>query len=110
MSYTDKSEQAKSSNRHYHRNKKEIIRKNGLRRIKTRQFIWELKRKPCKDCGNSFHPCAMDFDHIQGTKLKNIASMRSFSNKKILEEISKCELVCSNCHRLRTFNRLGSSV
>ncbi len=23
--------------------------------------------------------------------------------KKLMEEISKCELICSNCHRLRTF-------
>lgn len=28
----------------------------------------------------------------------------SGSKKKILEEIEKCDLVCSNCHRVRTCN------
>ena len=49
----------------------------------------------------------MDFDHRdRKTKLTNINRMinyRSYSKEKILEEIEKCDLVCANCHRIRTY-------
>ena len=48
----------------------------------------------------------MDFDHSDGsTKLKNIADCVDWSEKKILAEAEKCDVVCANCHRIRTFNR-----
>jgi len=71
----------------------------------NRAFINELKNRPCTDCGKIFHPCAMDFDHIGDDKVANIAKMVHFSREKLLEEIAKCELVCANCHRVRTFER-----
>jgi hypothetical protein len=49
----------------------------------------------------------MDFDHVRGEKRytigKLVASMLSLDY--LLEELSNCDLVCSNCHRLRTFSR-----
>jgi hypothetical protein len=55
------------------------------------------------DCGLAFPPCAMDFDHRDpSTKEFNVGSMMRWSKKKIQEEIDKCDLVCSNCHRVRT--------
>lgn len=62
------------------------------------------------DCGGSFPGCAMDFDHRPGEiKLFTIARAvaESQSRGAIEAEISKCDIVCSNCHRIRTFNRLG---
>lgn len=49
----------------------------------------------------------MDFDHANGGKSGNVARMVSCGYKLelIKEEIAKCELVCSNCHRLRTHVR-----
>jgi lysyl-tRNA synthetase class I len=48
----------------------------------------------------------MDFDHVRGRKHKNVSELiDSLSKKKIDEEIAKCEVVCSNCHRIRTHNR-----
>lgn len=73
-----------------------------------RQFIMGMKDKPCSDCGNKYPPEVMDFDHRPGEeKLGNISSLQHFKMKKeILEkEIAKCDLVCANCHRMRTSSR-----
>jgi hypothetical protein len=52
----------------------------------------------------------MDFDHMGGHHKKNNVSrmmLTDCSLKTIKEEIKKCELVCANCHRIRTFRRRG---
>jgi hypothetical protein len=49
----------------------------------------------------------MDFDHRDGeTKLFNIGNATNFDRQRILAEIHKCDLVCANCHRIRTQLRL----
>jgi hypothetical protein len=45
---------------------------------------------------------AMDFDHVQGSKVTGIAQMWSWGRARVIEEINKCALVCANCHRERT--------
>jgi hypothetical protein len=70
------------------------------------EWINELKQAPCMDCKKTFHPVCMDFDHIEnGTKIKGITRMinETYSKESILAELKKCELVCANCHRLRTW-------
>lgn len=48
----------------------------------------------------------MDFDHVRGKKHANVMELiPTLSKKKIDEEIAKCEIVCSNCHRARTHSR-----
>ncbi len=77
------------------------------RRRVNREIIEEAKKAPCTDCGGSFHFCAMQFDHVRGEKKFNIgaANGRAPSIKALLEEIEKCELVCANCHSIRTYER-----
>lgn len=85
-----------------------LVHKNRKKLREERQvFVDALKEGPCKDCGNKFHPCAMDFDHVRGQKISTIAEagMKLWSEKKILAEIATCELVCANCHRIRTHIR-----
>lgn len=74
---------------------------------KRRGWIDELKSKPCTDCGCTFDPVCMDFDHIGTDKTLNVSQMvaRNFAKGIIEQEIAKCELVCANCHRLRTKKR-----
>lgn len=95
---------------YYSGNKDRQKERNNLNRAKKLELLWELKRFPCSDCGKSHHPVAMDFDHISEDKEYEIANMirdnRSWSS--ILNEISKCELVCAVCHRIRTFTRTGT--
>ena len=65
-----------------------------------------LKDSPCVDCGGCFPPVAMDFDHVCGEKIKSVSYLvRNSTWEAVLEEIVKCELVCANCHRVRTKER-----
>ena len=93
---------------HYRKNKEDYYLKSRKHREKMKDRIRTIKQsKPCADCGIKYHYCQMDFDHIRD-KTGNISSMvghEGYSWATIQKEISKCELVCSNCHRLRTFNR-----
>ena len=82
--------------------------KNAFR-AKRRSWLRELKTgRPCSDCGQVFPPEAMEWDHIPGTdKLGELSTtFVSRSRKLILEEIAKCDLVCANCHAIRTRARL----
>jgi hypothetical protein len=66
-----------------------------------------LRDVPCGDCRRRFPPCAMDFDHRDpATKRQAVTRMIGRSGtERILAEASKCDIVCANCHRLRTFVR-----
>lgn len=67
----------------------------------------QLRSVPCMDCGGRFAQCAMEFDHRDpSTKVAAVTRMISNSSwKQIKAEIDKCDIVCTNCHRLRTFER-----
>lgn len=75
---------------------------------KFRKEIQSLKMLPCKDC--AFVPQVsgqMEWDHVVGKKISDVSRLTLTGNRqKVLEEISKCELVCRNCHALRTSIRL----
>jgi hypothetical protein len=74
------------------------------RQLAGRIKIAKLKDKPCVDCGVIFPPECMDFDHLT-TKYKNVSKLCQYSTAFIKTEIAKCDLVCSNCHRIRTRKR-----
>lgn len=88
---------------HYKRNKAAYKDKSKQHRENLRKVLEEKKSHPCTDCGCSYPPCVMDFDHLYDKKDKVSNLVRDqVSVNTLLEEISKCELVCSNCHRIRT--------
>lgn len=96
----------------YQKNRKHFIeyqkKHSPLLRKKRRQFIEDYKKdKPCIDCKNTFAPYVMDFDHLpEFTKEFQIGQRGNYHSKeKLLEEFAKCELVCANCHRIRTWKR-----
>jgi hypothetical protein len=62
---------------------------------------------PCCDCGQTFPQCCMDFDHRDPrTKLARVPALIANSGwARILAEVDKCDIVCANCHRLRTHVR-----
>lgn len=69
----------------------------------TREWMASLKEAPCTDCGIQYPPHIMEWDHVRGTKVRAVAAMLWFPRDKIIAEIEKCELVCANCHRDRTY-------
>lgn len=75
-----------------------------------KQKIDDLKDQPCHDCGNRYPPECMDFDHVRGDKLFGVSTRRNDSWKRILAEMAKCDLVCANCHRIRTRDRLRAEI
>lgn len=85
--------------------------RESRRRKSLRQFVISLKNKPCADCEVSYPYYVMDFDHL-GEKKVLLAKVHSqgWSEERILEEVSKCDLVCSNCHRERTHKRKHRTV
>lgn len=104
--YKDLEQQKTAQRRSYEKNK---LTKHALqrdRRSLKRRFIEEYKtNKPCLDCGGVFPPCAMDFDHLRD-KVSGVSNLVQLGTMAaLLAEIEKCELVCANCHRIRTWQR-----
>lgn len=79
------------------------------RYLAYRVLVDDLKGHPCVDCGGTFPPECMDFDHL-GDKKWQIGRMMNFSHEKVRDEIAKCDLVCANCHRIRTKSRKQQGV
>jgi hypothetical protein len=77
------------------------------RRASLQDLVNEFKDVPCSDCGIKYPPYVMDFDHIlQGKEFAvGHGVANGYSKNRLLEEIKKCEVVCSNCHRERTHTR-----
>lgn len=103
----------------YRKNKNKKLKNMRAYSKKVRKQLcaiveYEKTGKPCMDCKRSFHPCAMDFDHRNPTeKVLSICKLKfqSVSKNTLKAEISKCDLVCANCHRIRTYKRrLGLSL
>ena len=87
---------------------KELVQYN---KQQFKQRLKEIKENAgCKDCGETNH-IVLDFDHLSNKKY-NVSRMihDGFSWAAIKKEIAKCEVVCSNCHRIRTHNRLTSKA
>jgi hypothetical protein len=87
-------------------NKDWIAEYNRDRRDDRQKILDDLKSVPCADCGGMFPPICMDFDHVRGTKRFSISRSGTRSMQAVREEIEKCEVVCANCHRVRTASRL----
>ena len=76
--------------------------KQKERALKRKLELIELKGGKCEICGYDRNISALDFHHIDPS-IKNIQlDSRHLSNtnkEKIVEELNKCILLCSNCHR-----------
>lgn len=55
------------------------------------------------DCGET-DPRVLDFDHVREIKRAGVFDLMDgyVSDKVLLNEIRKCDVRCSNCHRRKT--------
>jgi hypothetical protein len=90
------------------RNEQVLGKKDLSKKSLIRQFIDKYKENNsiCIDCNTSYPPHMLDFDHLRDKtfNLKD-ASVSRASMDDVVAEINKCEIVCSNCHRHRTYMR-----
>lgn len=108
MPYKDPEKQKAAQKAWYEKNK-DLTRtrtKNSLH--KRRNAIRKIKESsPCVDCNTLYPYYVMHFDHLDSTtKVDKISNL--IKNKGVqsaLEEVEKCDLVCANCHSIRTWKR-----
>jgi hypothetical protein len=84
----------------------EFRRRSNYRRRRAFQFIKRVKEfARCHDCEIGYPYYVLQFDHVRGEKKSNVASMGSggYAIAAIKKEMRKCEIVCANCHAIRTF-------
>lgn len=77
-----------------------------LRRLRNKLKAINLLGGKCNRCGYNVHPAALEFHHKDSSEKEfNIAR---YCNKKwevVEAEVLKCELICSNCHRIEHSSR-----
>lgn len=78
---------------------------------RSRSFLFEMLRfASCMDCGYN-NWIALEFDH-RDPELKYDAVTRMVNDgttlDRIKQEIEKCDVVCANCHAIRTATRCKS--
>jgi hypothetical protein len=66
-----------------------------------KRILIQYKGGCCKDCGEKFPDCCFDFDHLFDKKF-NVSHRLGGTLEKLIVEADKCDLVCANCHRIRT--------
>ena len=92
--------------KYYEQNRERQLAIAARRRRLVRRIIDACKSQPCEDCGKTYPPYVMDFDHVRGIKRKAVGAMlNTVTPSVIIDEILKCDIICSNCHRERTHKR-----
>lgn len=91
---------------HYLKNKQKYIEKAARINELFLQWWFEYKSKlKCSRCPEN-HPACLDFHHVNPKEKEfTIGSIVGDGNKsKLLKEIEKCIVLCSNCHRKEHWN------
>lgn len=100
--------QKQNLHNHYQANKADWVNRKAINKAAVRDLIIQAKAIPCMDCGVRYPPYVMDLDH-RDPITKKYPPAQMAGNVGIIaarEEIAKCDVVCSNCHRARTYSRM----
>lgn len=109
MPYRDIELQRAANRKHYRENKQQYVARSRRLKADTKAMILAAKVVPCLDCGKTYPFYVMDLDHRDRTRKKfeiAVGHARRYSRKAMREEIEKCDAVCANCHRVRTYRHL----
>ena len=86
--------------KHYTKNKQKYIAKaRKFKQEQIKKFETFKATLKCKLCPETESAC-LDFHHLDPKfKERNLSVLRSSSFDKAIEEVKKCVVLCSNCHR-----------
>jgi transcription elongation factor Elf1 len=102
MPTRDKTKNKEYQKRWYEKNKKLQLERNNSRKKDIKKKLREYKATlSCEICGEN-HPSCIDFHHRNPSNKKVAiyeATQKKWGWNKIMEEINKCQVLCSNCHR-----------
>lgn len=90
---------------YYSENKERYAKNSRTHRRRMREKIRSYKDKPCTDCGVQYPYYVMQFDHLDGDDKLGAIGRMSWSYVKLEQEVAKCDVVCANCHAVRTWQR-----
>lgn len=91
--------------RHYEKNRQQYLDRNKRRTQQARAIARAAKEVPCADCGVQYPFYVMDFDHRPDEEKVTEVTKLVTNLTKMVKEIEKCDVVCANCHRQRTWDR-----
>jgi hypothetical protein len=83
-----------------------VARNEHKRQTNMYRICAYLSTRTCIDCGEG-DVRVLEFDHVRGVKKASVSGLTSYTWHVIQEEIDKCEVVCSNCHKKRTHAQLN---
>lgn len=91
---------------HYRKNRAAYLSSASESNQRRTEWYRSLKDGECADCGKKYHHAVMQWDHLED-KTNGVSALfvQGRSKDVILAEIKKCDLVCANCHAMRTWNR-----
>lgn len=87
-------------NANYKKYRTKTLKRNKERQDKTKYIIRKYREDHvCELCGESESVC-LEFHHLDpSTKSFGLSHVTTQSDEAINEEIQKCILICSNCHK-----------
>ena len=83
-----------------------VRRKRTLIAERVAYLVAFLRDHPCVDCGEP-DTLVLEFDHIGHKRFSISAGLRGRNWQSVLDEMTRCDVVCANCHRRRTARRGG---
>ena len=87
------------SKEHYLRNKTQYVTRAEKHNTKMAKLFQEFKDSlSCSVCGEP-QACCLDFHHIRDKEFAISEAIAKVGITKLVEELEKCSVLCSNCHR-----------
>ena len=91
---------------------KKLYKKHLYNKVSNYLNNYKLS-KGCRECGYNKSPYALEFHHRdRNSKCNNVSNIRKSSWAQldnIVKEVKKCDILCSNCHKILTKNEVSNA-
>lgn len=91
--------------------KKKATIQTRKRRKDIQKYIDDIKKNGCNKCKlkNEQYLCIFHFDHIyKKYKVNGVGKLAKDSLQRVKEEMKYCQLLCANCHEIKTLEENDS--